>query len=406
MKDKLKFLPLLALYIVVIIIADIGAFWGDEAYYAKYANNLLHGYYVQQVESDVFVSPGYPIVLIPSVLLGMPWIFVRLLNGLFLFLAVLYVYYTMRFYIPKNSALRFSYLIGIYPPFFLYLHRLITETLVILLVCGLVYHFCNLFQNKGKSWIQLLISSIYLGYLALTKAFFGYVILAGLLLFFTLYLLKRTTAFKKVLLIYCFALLLCMPYLCYTYSMTGKIFYWANYGGASFYWMTTPYPDEMGGFRASEVSDDELHRIPERHRDLFNELRELSIIKRDAELKKRAIQNIIDHPAKFFKNWVANVGRLLFNYPFYFTHQTLYTYVFIIPNMFLYVFCVIAVYLNYKRPGVVPFEVYALLSFVLISFAGLSLLSVFHRMFQPMVPIIMLWMAITITRTLKVEILQ
>ncbi len=406
MNDKLKLLPLLALYIVFIAFNAIDVFQGDEGRYVMFAENLAEGFYSPKDDINLWNGPGYPIVLLPFVLLKLPWLIPKLMNAVFLFMAILYFYSTLSIYIDKTPARRLSYILGIYPPFFLHMHQLFTETVAIFLVCGLVYHFCRLCRNQNAeiSWTHLLITSIYLGYLALTKIFFGYVILVGVILFFVLYLFKRTSPLKKTLLVYAFAFLLCLPYLYYTYSLTGKVFYWGNSGGRSLYWLSTPYDDELGAFRPYDLND--IETAPEKHREFLRELEKLPALEQDALFKRKAIENITNRPSKFFKNWVANVGRLLFNYPFYCSHQTLYTYIFIIPNMFLYVFCFIAAYLNYKRPRLISYEIYALLAFVLISVGGSSLVSAYHRFFQPLVAIVTLWLAITLTRTLKVEIKQ
>jgi hypothetical protein len=413
MKDKIKFLPLLLLYIFAVSIAfSINykggeGFSGDEGRYVTYADNLFHGFYSPRDEVNLWNGPGYPIVLLPLVpfkLLHMPAFPPRLLNALFLFMAILYFYYTLRLYIHERRALFFSYLLGIYPPFFGTIHNILTEHLAIFLVCGFLFHFCKLHHDNRNSWIQLLIASFYLGYLALTKIFFGYVILTGLLVFLSLFLWKKKDTLKKTFLVYFFALLFCVPYLLYTYSLTGRIFYWGNSGGLSLYWMSTPYQGELGDWRGHGESEN-LQSI-EKHRDFFNKLTKLNAIQKDDELKKQAIQNIINHPLKYFKNWMANVGRLLFNYPYSYSPQNLRTYFYIIPNMFLVVFCVLCIYFTYLARGLIPSEIYFLLLFGLISFGGSSLLSSYNRQFLPLVPVFSLWIIFTLMRVVKIEIRQ
>jgi hypothetical protein len=400
MRDKIKFLPLLFFYIIIILIAQTDEFWGDEARYVMFATNLTHGYYSPRDNINLWNGPGYPIVLMPFVLLKLPLLTAKLSNALFLFLAVFYIYHTLHLYMQKRTALFFSYLLGIYIPFLRYIHRLLTEPLAIFLVCGFIFHFCKLHQdNKKFSWVHFLIASFYVGYLALTKIFFGYVITACLLLFLFLYLWKKKDTFKKTFLIYLFALLYCMPYLFYTYSLTGKIFYWGNSGGLSLYWMSTPYKDELGDWHIIDNSY-------KNHQEFFNKLKRknLSVIEWDDELKKQAIQNIINHPLKYLKNWLANIGRLLFNYPYTNTPQSLSTYFYIIPNMFLVVLCILCIYPSYLGRRLIPFEIYALILFGLISFGGSSLLSAYNRQFQPLVPVFFLWISFILARILKVEI--
>lgn len=66
------------------------------------------------------------------------------------------------------------------------------------------------------------------------------------------------------------ALLICSPYLVYTYALTGKIFYWGNSGGLSLYWMSSPHPQEFGDWHNPQT----LSEIPEletNHGALFRE---------------------------------------------------------------------------------------------------------------------------------------
>ncbi|MBI4707252.1 MAG: glycosyltransferase family 39 protein [Candidatus Omnitrophica bacterium] len=320
-----------------------------------------------------------------------------------MFMAVLYFYHTLRFYLKERSALFLSYLFGLYPPFFRHMHQLLTETLSVLLICGIIYHICKIYNDDKKSQFHLLIASLYLGYLALTKIFFGYVILSGLLLFLFLFFLKRKNVFKKTLMVYALALLVCLPYLFYTYSLTGKIFYWGNSGGLSLYWMSTPYDNEFGdwfGFYDPE----EYPKLFKNHVGFFGKLQNLSSIQRDEELKKQAIQNIINNPSKFFMNWLANIGRLVFSYPYTYSKQKLSTYFYIIPNMFIAVFSVLCFYLSCKAWRHIPYEIYALLLFGIISFLGSSLLSAYSRQFTPLVPVFILWISFIVIRFIRIEI--
>ena len=402
---KLKFIPLLVFYIIIVLAASTDTFWGDEGRYVMFATNLSHGFYSPSDNIYLWNGPGYPLVLLPFLVAKLPWLAAKLFNALFLFGAVLYFYDTLRLYVTDKHALVFAYIFGSYPPFMKQIHLLLTETLVIFLVCGFLFHFCKYFKDNMTSWIQLLISSFYLGYLALTKIFFGYVILSGLLLFLFLYIWLRKDVFKKTFLVYLFALICCLPYLFYTYTLTGKIFYWGNSGGLSLYWMSTPYEKELGDWIWTEnvYSNPELLQ---RHGEFYSTLESLSSIQRDEELKKQAIQNIINHPFKYFKNWLANVGRLLFNYPYSYNSQKLSTYFYLIPNMFLVVAFVFCLYPAYIGRKLIPYEVYALFVFCMISFTGSTIVSAYNRQFQSLMPVFLLWISFILVRIVRVEIRQ
>lgn len=404
-RTTIRFLPILLLYIFIVIMASTNTFQGDEGRYIMYASNLSNGHYSPEGEIFLWNGPGYPIVLLPFVIFDLPWLAAKLLNSLFLFIAVIYFYYTLRFYMQERPALFFSYLLGLYLPFCRYLPFLLTEEFSIFLICGFMFHFCKLNREDTNTWIQLLISSVYLGYLALTKIFFGYLILSGLILFMSLYLWQKRNVFKKTFLVYMLAFFCCAPYLFYTYTLTDKILYWGDSGGMSLYWMSTPYENEYGDWQGEKG----MHRSPQilnNHRAFYREISKHSGILRDEAFKRKAIQNIVDNPIKYFKNWLANIGRLLFNYPYSYESQKLSTYFYFLPNMFLVVISVLCIYPSYMRRKFIPDEIYVLLISGLISFGGSSLLSAYNRQFMPLVPIFALWIAFILTRIVKVEIRQ
>jgi len=410
-KEKTRFLPLLVLYILVVLLASTNSFESDQARYIGFANNLSQGYYSPPDDIELGNGPGYPLVLVPFVLFKAPWLAAKILNALFLFGAVLYFYYTLRLYISEDYALCLSYLLGLYPPFLRHLHLLVAETLAIFLVCGFLFHFCRTQQRNEKYWPQVPVAAAYLGYLALSKVFFGYAILVALLLSLILYLWKKGDALKKTVLVDLFALCFCLPYLSYTYSLTGKVFYWGTYGGSSLYWMTTPFERELGDWQGNafdQLQEREwgAQELVINHGEFFKEISNLNEVERDGRLKAKAFEHIVQYPLKFAANWFANVGRLLFNYPYSYVDQQLPTYFYILPNMFIVTLSLLCIYPSYVVRKKVHYEIFALLLFALISFGGSSLLSAYARQFIPLVPIFTLWIFFTLTRTLSIEIRQ
>jgi len=402
----LKFSPLLLIYIILILMYSSNILEGDEGGYVSYATWMAN---LISPQSNIHINtptlwwgPGYPLILSFFALLKLPWLWAKLLNAFFLFGALIYFYKTLRFYIKDKYATFFSLVLGFYPPLFREINLLMTENLVFLLICGYLYHTSRLHKLSEKAWGDLLIASFYLGYLALTKIFFGYVILTGLLTFLILFLWRRTDNFKKTMAIYLIALIFCVPYLVFTYSQTGKIFYWGTSGGLSLYWMSSPYDHELGSW----FSSDDVREMPELspHRDFFEQVIRLSLVEQDEVLKKRAIENIINHPDRYLMNWLANVGRLFFSYPFSVTSQKMSTYFYIIPNMFLMVLWALSLFPSLLRWRSIPYEIYSWLFFLLISLGGTSLLSAFERQFRPFAPIILLWIAFVYLQILKIEL--
>jgi hypothetical protein len=168
------------------------------------------------------------------------------------------------------------------------------------------------------------------------------------------------------------------------------------------YWMTTPYGNELGSWFSVKDVKERPDLAP--HRKFFASLEGLSDTERDDAYKKQAIHNIADHPKKYLYNWSANVGRLLFSYPFSLGPQSLTTYFYLAPNMFVVVLFLLSTIPAALRPRAIPFELWAILVFVLIAFGGSTVLSAYDRQFAPLVPGLCIWMSFVYVRVLRIEL--
>lgn len=403
MKDTIKFFPLLGIYIFIVLTASTNTFKGDESRYVLFANNLSQGFYSSLDSINLWNGPGYSIILLPFVIFKSPWIMAKLLNALFLFFGVVYFYKALRLYIPKRHALYFTYIMGLYPPMLVYPHLLVTESFAFFLVFGFLFHFLKFHNNGVNKKIHFIMAAFYLGYFLLTKVYYSYIVLTVILFVALLYFFKRKAGLKNLMLICISAIIICLPYFCYTYSLTGKFFYPGNAGGMSLYWMSTSYNNEFGDWHAEE-SIDEYPELVKNHKDFFKDIEKLDSVKKDEALKKRGMSNIGKYPGKFFKNWLANIGRMLFSYPFSYTYQKLTTFFYLIPNMFIVVISFLLIYPSYKASRMIPDEIWAVLMLAFIAFLGSSLVSAYSRQFSILVPIVIFWIAFTIAKLLKIEI--
>jgi hypothetical protein len=402
---------LLVVYTGIVSIASSPVFdGGDEGGYAAYAMRIAG---VPETSQDLRLwwgaqdlrywwGPGYPLLLAPFALFGWPWLAAKLLNALFLSGAIAYAGALVYRYTPGSTWLAVMLSLGLYPPLMRSLPSLNPESLTVLLVCGFMFHFCALFQQTRRFRLHLFATSIYLAYLALTKIFFGYVIAAMLVFLLVSRLWQRTHGVRTASKVFLLGLLWCVPYLLYMYSVTGKVFYWGTSGGMSLYWMSTPYPGEYGSWYSSDQVKERPELAP--HREFFATLEGLSDVERDDAFKKRAFDNIAHHPKEFARNWAANVGRMLFSYPFSFAAQSLTTYFYLAPNMFLVVLFLMSLIPAALRPRAVPFELWFLLAFSLIALAGSTLVSGYDRQFRPLVPILCVWVAFVAVRVLRIDL--
>jgi hypothetical protein len=86
-----------------------------------------------------------------------------------------------------------------------------------------------------------------------------------------LWILHRNLNHKKGFVIILIAFAITLPWLIYTYDLTGRIFYWTSVGGNNLYWLTSPHKNEYGNWysdirtdkdAASQVHEDLKYFVP------------------------------------------------------------------------------------------------------------------------------------------------
>jgi 4-amino-4-deoxy-L-arabinose transferase-like glycosyltransferase len=286
---------------------------------------------------------------------------------------------------------------------------LYTGSLSILLLTAFSYYFLKgAYSKKRKHFI---ISGIIFGYLILTKVIFGYVLMILLPLAFILWIIRRNIPILKngfILMVVAFGLTI--PYLVYTYSLSGKLFYWGTAGGDTLYWMSTPYPYEYGAWNSSSfdanVSGPEkemaVRMLTEHHAKDFEYASQFRGVEQDEALKRIAIENIKNHPAKYLKNWYSNITRLFFGFPGNYTFEVPLTKVwyFSIVFVFMMIAGLISLY-NWKR---LPYAIYGLSLIAFIYLGGSSLVSADNRQFVVILPVLYLWISFIIHQSIRVRL--
>ena len=391
-------MPLLIVYLAVFFaLAKDSLDYGDESRYATYAENLTSGFYAPSDTRALASGPGYPLLLTPFAFFGVPWYWAKMLNPVFMFLSVCFIYSALRNYMPEKTALFFSYIFGLYPPFYAELWFLLTEPFALMLV-SLFALLTIKWYGSGK-YRYMLLAAVICALIALTKVYFGYVLSAVLLL--SLPLSKPSLIFRKAVPIYFIALLLCVPYLIYTYSVTGKFFCWANWGGYTLYWNYTLGPDEIGGWKSPE----DVATRPElaHHRPFFEKLQELDCVQRDEMMKKKAIENILTNPRQALLNYLCNWGRLLLNFPFSYKYQHPRTLLYIVPNSILLGAIVLSLYPVIKLRWHLPPAIVHACTVSAVYIAGHSFLLAGARYLCTITPFIFIVLTYTATNLLRVQ---
>lgn len=394
----LVFLPVGLLYVVIVWVFHRDDFYGDELRYVTFAQNLLHGFYSPSPPNiNLWSGPGYPLVILPFVWLKLPLIFITMLNACFQYLSVVLLFMTLREYVPKRLSYVFSCFWALYYPAYLWEMPLIySESLTILLIVACAFALMKSRTQTGSEinkW--LIIFGCLFGFLVLTKIIFGYVLLllfsGSLFLFF----FKQTLLVRKLLFSLIFALLVNVPYLIYTHSLTGKLFYWGNSGGENLYWMTTPYAGEYGEWHGLEILDQKNANtsLVKNHIHELKEIWKFQGVERDDYYKAVAISNIKNYPIKYLRNCLANVSRLLFDTPLYFASPTDLFLLRILPSCFLLPFILVSMLVILFNFNVTPLELRILFLITLLYFTLAVLVSAYNRHFYILIPTFLMFIA-------------
>jgi hypothetical protein len=181
--------------------------------------------------------------------LDAPLAFARLANAAVLWLAVVHAHGTMRT-LGLGRSLAYAYGIGA----LLFLHgpllgSIMSECLSVFLVSGSAWHYTRACGGARRS--HLVLAGLHLGALALTKVFFGYVLeacLAAALICRGIFRRSPEAAMaaRNGALGCALGLLLCLPWLGYTWAKTGKAHFWGNSGGWSAWYMSWPEKEYRG----------------------------------------------------------------------------------------------------------------------------------------------------------------
>ena len=413
----LLFLPFLLFFIIWVIIYHSNGFNGDEPQYRLLAQNLLHGFYLVPAPQIIIpVGPGYPILLMPFIALGLPLICIALTNALFYYLSIVFLFKALRQIVSFTLSLGFSLFWALYYVSYQDLKAMIPEILTSFLISLLIYCLIKTYNQNDSDKLQkkyMYISGFVLGYLVLTKIVFGYVLIAMIIGLGLLWIVRRKNInYRKGLIVLLIAFGIQSPYLIYTHHKTGNLFYWGTTGGDNLYWMSNPNEGEYGDWWTLNPARNPLMKtnpayydsLKANHQKDSEELDKYTYysLDQDRVSKKIAVENIKSHPVKFVQNILSNLGRMLFDYPYSYRLQS-YKDLLRLPHSGVIVvfvlFCLFPTLMNWKK---INFPIRFLLFIVLLYMGGSLLGSAEIRMFTKIVPVLLLWIAFILQNTLKI----
>jgi 4-amino-4-deoxy-L-arabinose transferase-like glycosyltransferase len=371
----------------------------DEASYVALAERLVDGTYVTGNENaildadpaspDLWFGPGLPALLAPLVAVGAPLSVLRLTSVFVLFAAALVMYVLVRERWGPRVGLVAAYALGLYLPFLNLLSNLHSEVLAVLFVVVAMLGLARYVERGSAVW--LVAGSVGLAGLALTRVAYGWVLTVAAVLLAVWWLVGRKPRTARALGVVALALVLCLPWLAYTYAKTDRLLVWGNSGSLSLYWMTSPHAGDLGDWHQAHLvfSDPDLRP----HRAFFETLRGLDLPEQNTRIEREALRNIADHPASYAANVAANVSRMLFNWPYSRTPFQRNDLFFVLSNLVLLGAVVFSLLVLVPRWRRLPPEagVFALLAGT--AFGLHALVSAYPRMLAPIVPLLV-WLTV------------
>jgi 4-amino-4-deoxy-L-arabinose transferase-like glycosyltransferase len=408
------FLPFLCFYACVIIINKWPTLYGDEIRYVDFAHNIIHGFYSPPAPHiNLWNGPGYPLVITPFIAFKVRVLYITLLNALYQYLAVVFLYKALKLITPGKIALIFSLLLAVYPNALAVLPILYTEAFTGFLVSSFIY--CVTLSYKKGSNKYVVLAGLVLGYLTLTKVIFGYVLVICLAACLTALLFKKNRAYYlKPVYMLLIALAVTVPYLTYTWQLTGKAFYWGDSGGMSLYWMSSPYTNEYGDWKNPELKNNQypsliksketIPLLKKNHQEEITFILKHNEAEQDELYKQASIKNIKQHPFKFAVNYYDNFSRMLFNFPYSYSYQDDAIVGNIIRGSLILWASVIGIVLtclNWRRV-IFPVKFVLLITAVYLLLSGA--LSAYPRQLDIIVPVLLFWIGYLAANTPKLNL--
>ncbi len=396
----------LVLHVVIALLVDRPDLIWDEGRYLDGAVNLTKGSFVTPESPDIVNGPGYPLVLAALLGLNVPLLGLRLLNSVFMALAAWFSFRTVLPYAGRGWSVTVALVTGLHPSLLRVAPFLMTESLAVCCVAGFAWAFTAALRSEKIAWRPILLAAFAMGWLTMTRVFFGNVIMASI--FFLLILLpiwkKARVTLLRALLMLGLAFALCLPWLAYTKSKTGDTLCWSTNAGELLYWATSTGHGENGHWFSDIDAINKPELIANGHREFYQAHYYLPVKEREAAFKKKAMENLRANPVGAFKNWLCNWGRLTLGWPRSFHAEELLMLVLVTANMPLVLGVLLALGVGCQKWRSIPPELYLLALMSFIYLGGTSLLPGLPRYTLVIWPWMGLVVAMVLNRHLRLRL--
>jgi|UniRef100_UPI003784C1E5 4-amino-4-deoxy-L-arabinose transferase-like glycosyltransferase len=396
----------LLFYIAVTLLASRPDLIWDEGRYLWFAENLTQGFYVTPEKPDVINGPGYPLVLSALLMVKTPLLGLRMLNAVFMALAVWFSFRAVLPYAGKRWALGVALVTALHPSLVRTAPYLMTEALALCCIAGFAWAFTAALRSEKSNWGMILAAAFAFAWLTLTRVFFGNVIMASIAFLMLLlpFWKSQRTVLWRALAVLALAFAMCVPWLAYTKSKTGETLCWSTNGGELLYWATSTHEGENGHWFSEEDAQNKPELVANGHRDFYKANYYLPVKEREAALKKKALENIRANPTGVLKNCLSNWGRLIFGFPRSYQAEELIMLVLVAVNGPLVLAVLTALWVGWRCRGTIPAEILILALMAFIYLGGTSLLPGLPRYTIVVWPWIGLGLATIVSRHLKVSL--
>jgi hypothetical protein len=375
----------------------------DEARYWQDAHHLTQGWFISSSDPSIINGPGYPLLLTPFAAMDAPGVMVRMLNAVFVALAVWFLWRAIHRAAGPRWALAGGLLLMFHPSLLQEGRFVMTEALTVCCLCGFLWALTVAVSAQDRVPARLLLAAFALAWLTLTRVVFGHV--ASAMLVFTLAAMlfapRHHPVLRRVAGVFALSLLLCLPYLLYTRAKTGKFPVWATTAPELQYWLTSTYPGENGHW----YSPEQVYASPElnAHHGDFMRLVESTPAPREQELyaEKRG-EHVRRNPKGVAVNWACNVTRLFFGFPRSLEREKLSTIGYIIINGPICAAAVLALLLAWKYRRTLPPEPVLLLLMAAVFLGGSTLAPAQPRYSMTVLPLVLYAVAVILPRGCRV----
>jgi hypothetical protein len=308
---------LFVLYCAIALIHNVPRGNDDEGGYLTYAQALIDGRYGSHSPPGEFLhwGPGLPILLAPFTAAHVPLEVTRIIFGPGLLTLVTWILWTaLRPEVGRRGAALAALLCGLYWPAWISLGMVLSEEPTALMLTLALWAWLS--ARRSRSLPLAALAGLSLGYAALIRVEFGWVVVAGLVVSTVLLVVRRGEPARRAFIASLIAMVVCVPWLAYTHDQSGNTLYWGTSGGQNLYWTAASKPPFQGEWVDVRAAFDNPN-----YRPFWPQLREwerLDPPAQDAAYQQAAVKAIKADPTVFVVNMGKGVTRMVVNLPFSF----------------------------------------------------------------------------------------